>query len=645
MNRRNYVEIAAGIMLAAAFFYWLYLRPADKGTETLPPSSPEVIESIKSSNTKVLVIGIDGFNLDRAIELINEGDMPRLARLLAVGARGEMTSTPPLVSASLYTTLATGVTPQVHGISGEKLKPPRQYKPVLATSAFRRAPALWNVVDRGGKSSGVINWKAAYPAEELERGVFVAEDLGKGGEGPRTLPPEWRERVKTAPPPKALDYEEELEKVRDSRARRAYEEDRMAFSRALEIMREERPDLVMVRFQGLEEVSRAFWKFAWPMGEDHVSNVTAADRERYRRVIEEHYRFLDRLIGGLLSEAEGYNAIIVSPYGMGPSFPPADVFMSANRLLEYMGLLTYEGYSCDGALMKLAEKGELEVPEPRSESVFYVCRELEDETRKWLAKGEKSMHPAAVEAYVSTRFKFHPPENEEHQNARIKLMLKISGSLLPGMAKRDIYWNETAAWALEEPEKKVVGIFVNLKDREPEGIIPFGDHGKAAKEVKNALLDLRTERNARLFERVEMNPDKEVITPYAFDPPDLLATLNEEALLDNYAYRGRDDKDPIPLAGVRRSFRDVSAKRTPRGCVVMAGEGIEPVVLDNMSPLDLAPTVLYMMGFPLGKDMPGKPAREIFSEDLGLGDPLYVETWSDAARPRVEDAPPILLDK
>ena len=50
--------------------------------------------------------------------LMEEGKMPNLSRLAARGARGPLRSIEPMESPALWTTVATGVSPTTHGISG-----------------------------------------------------------------------------------------------------------------------------------------------------------------------------------------------------------------------------------------------------------------------------------------------------------------------------------------------------------------------------------------------------------------------------------------------------------------------------------------------------------------------------------------------
>src|SRR5947208_1285771 len=65
---------------------------------------------------RVLVIGFDGLDPVALDQLMAEGKMPNFARLRQEGAYGRLLSSRPMLSPILWTTIATGRTPDEHGI-------------------------------------------------------------------------------------------------------------------------------------------------------------------------------------------------------------------------------------------------------------------------------------------------------------------------------------------------------------------------------------------------------------------------------------------------------------------------------------------------------------------------------------------------
>jgi predicted AlkP superfamily phosphohydrolase/phosphomutase len=627
MRRRLVIEVLIGVALIAGFFYWLYLRPKP-GPAALKPDDPIIKKSIRENRDKVLLIGVDGMTWDIALPLINEGKMSNLARLFAYGTHGIGFSSPPLISPAIWTTIATGVPREVHGIVNFFTKLPFEYREVIMTSRFRRAPALWQMASWAGRSVGVVNWYATFPAEPV-RGVFVAEGAEPGKADARNVyPPEWAERLKNAPAPEYVPYQDELQNIRDSRVTRAYDLDREVFAMAFEIMRSEHPDLMMVYFQNVDVVSHGFWKYRWPLGLDHHFSVTREERERYQNVIESHYEFTDHLIGGLLAEAEGYTVIVVSDHGHGPTFPPKNIFPDLNKLLERMGYLRYQGVTCDQVLYDLWQKGRLKTPAYPASDIFMVCQELEAETGKWMAQGADMMEPAAVDAYLGARLNLVAAKGEDQEKEREQAMTVLARALKPESQRQDILWRATRAWNVRDFHMDVRGLYLNLAEREPEGIVPREDYRNFRRELVRALKDLRTESGRRLFASVEENPDKDVMPMTAADPPDVLVEIDRNAMLEDFAFRGPSDQDPIPLAAIRWSYRDVSADHVLDGVFLVSGEKARTFKNMDAGSLDLAPTVLWLLGLPVGADMPGRVLYEAFEDSLQNRPTLLIPSWS-----------------
>jgi predicted AlkP superfamily phosphohydrolase/phosphomutase len=114
---------------------------------------------------------------------------------------------------------------------------------------------------------------------------------------------------------------------------------------------------------------------------DHFFGVSQQERTLYRDVIENHYEFVDVLIGGLLEKADGYTTIILSDHGMGAINPPNNGYLLLNHLLERMDYLRYEDKSCETILTELANEGILSVPPPCAINIFMLSKALVTEAR------------------------------------------------------------------------------------------------------------------------------------------------------------------------------------------------------------------------------------------------------------------------
>ncbi len=94
---------------------------------------------------KVLLLGWDAADWKIIGPLLAKGQMPSLQSLINKGVHGNMNTMNPPYSPMLWTSVATGKTPDKHGVLGFiELHPERQtIQPVTVGS--RKTRALWNI--------------------------------------------------------------------------------------------------------------------------------------------------------------------------------------------------------------------------------------------------------------------------------------------------------------------------------------------------------------------------------------------------------------------------------------------------------------------------------------------------------------------
>ncbi len=123
---------------------------------------------------KLFVLGLDGFDWLIVDEVASKYPLANIERLRKEGAWGNLVSLEPMVSPMIWTTIATGVTPDVHGITDFLVRDEQSGQDVPITSSMRRVPAIWNITSFAGITTGVIGWFATYPSEEVKG--FVVSD-------------------------------------------------------------------------------------------------------------------------------------------------------------------------------------------------------------------------------------------------------------------------------------------------------------------------------------------------------------------------------------------------------------------------------------------------------------------------------------
>jgi hypothetical protein len=160
--------------------------------------------TIVSSGVRVRLIAIDGIDPRVVDDLAASGRLPSLSRFIR-GARAHLTldeSGQPRDPARVWTTIATGTTPDVHGVSGLETRRVagvqgtvtvgessrlsrlirgatdlvRLTRPSIASGSERRVKTLWEVAADAGLRTVVVNWWATWPASSSGEGTIVISD-------------------------------------------------------------------------------------------------------------------------------------------------------------------------------------------------------------------------------------------------------------------------------------------------------------------------------------------------------------------------------------------------------------------------------------------------------------------------------------
>ena len=102
--------------------------------------------------TRAVVIGIDSADWKIIDQMVAEGDLPIFASLIERGTRGDLETVHDIpLSPVIWTSIATGKTAEEHGITWFLVDQPDGTRvPVRSTN--RRVEAIWNIVDRAGRT-------------------------------------------------------------------------------------------------------------------------------------------------------------------------------------------------------------------------------------------------------------------------------------------------------------------------------------------------------------------------------------------------------------------------------------------------------------------------------------------------------------
>jgi predicted AlkP superfamily phosphohydrolase/phosphomutase len=125
--------------------------------------------------------------------------------------------------------------------------------------------------------------------------------------------------------------------------------------------------------------------------------------------------------------------------------------------------------------------------------------------------------------------------------------------------------------------------------------------------------------------------------PHSGKDADLLIEWDYEVARDSLGYAS--DEGSVVVEPRKEPQSHWNANHRPEGIFIACGPHIKRgMKLDSVSIYDIAPTVLYLQGHPVAKDMDGKVLADIFTEQqldrypIVECEPTSVEAQTDRAR-------------
>jgi Type I phosphodiesterase / nucleotide pyrophosphatase len=321
---------------------------ASAAPETGPVVDPAGIATRAPLVSRLLIVALDGATWDLLDPVLEAGEAPNLARLVAEGARADLATLEPTLSPAIWTTIATGFTPDQHGILGFE-GVPGQSMTTLPNATMRQRKTYWNVLSDFGITSGTLGWWASWPADPMSDGSFLVSDrvpytrmeaaihrapLDAGDIVPAELADvvaplvQKPDAIDAAVVSRFLHLDGKAERERflseDYRMGSFLPEFKFAYQSDLSTVRMARAafdrmpvDVLSVYLTGIDTVSHLYWHFAFPEQFPDFE-FPAADLARFGDVIRLYYGQVDAWIGELLETVgDGTTVLVVSDHGFG----------------------------------------------------------------------------------------------------------------------------------------------------------------------------------------------------------------------------------------------------------------------------------------------------------------------------------------
>jgi len=502
---------------------------------------------------KVVVIGLDGATFDQLMPLIGEDRLPSLARMISQGAWGTLRSTVPCTTPPAWSSMLTGTNPGRHGIFDFRMTPHADPSRRLVDLGKMKGLKLWDVLGRGGMTSGFLGVPVMYPPAPVP-GWMVCGMMTPSRDVPFTWPAELQHELIGAFPGYTIDVDiprydntfwEDIEIFLDDLQRHTRAQVDAFFH-----LWERRPtDLLMGVFVATDRIGHLLWKYVDRRQPHYGSAVGRKVRAKAAAI----YAMVDELVGRACERAArtGAAVIVMSDHGFGPT----EGYFNANRMLEELGLL--------------AMRGEVAV----RKRLFARAWEAGD------SRLARALLPKALQRGVRGR-------------------LRGRRSSFVNDLEPFLDFDRTSAFYASIP---CHGIFIR---RAGAGAVVAG---KAAYDgtrgrIRRALEQARHPDGGPLLSGLW---DREELYrgPMTAHAPDVVFAMRDFAVI------------PRPLLGAAGLYRDMrgwpNGFHRMEGVVVLWGDGIAPRRIEEARMVDIAPTVVARMGLPLPPAMEGRPlARE-----------------------------------
>ncbi|MCI4626023.1 MAG: alkaline phosphatase family protein [Candidatus Magnetoovum sp. WYHC-5] len=496
------------------------------------------------------VLGLDGATLDIIKPMVEAGKLPAFSMMMSTGVWGELESTVLPVTPPAWSSFMTGKNPGKHGVYGFFETMLDSYETSFVTSHSIKAKKIWDYFDKD-KKIALVDIPLTYPPQQVN-GCMISGMPVPSKESIFTFPPDLHTELIAQIGPYMIDNE--LRKHASEGTLNAlqhlydYTEMRMKAVRYL-IKKLNPINFFMVVLRGSDFIQHAAFKY---LDEDYAKRHPH-EAKKYGNIIFQFYEKLDSYLQEILKLIGiGGTLIVMSDHGCGP----LKRFFYINRWLKQEGFLTLK-------------------------------------TNVSFKKQTVEIRKKPIETLME------------------RVGLPFINSLLPDFIKRKnlpyivpkqrhpsnfIDWQKTSAYANLTWTDGVIRI--NLKGKQPNGCVKPEDYNAICTSIVNKLRDLVDPlTNKKVMEAVYK---KEEIYhgPYLEDAPDIIAlTSNIE-----YAYRVdifgdelfETPEDPSPATHRMNGIFMMRSTHTKTG-----------VNLTKHSIMDIAPTILYLMGVPIPDDMDG----------------------------------------
>ena len=529
---------------------------------------------------RIILIGLDSADPDLIQKWCDNGRLPFISSLMDSGVYARLQSTLGLFSDSPWPSFHTGVNPAKHGYYNyiQLKRGTTDFVKVNARSC--RYFPFWRLLRGAGKKVAIFDVPKTYPIEGVDGAQISAwgehYPMMRRCSLPRALLADLAARfgkyrhVKEVTIAKSMSQERAVYYILQANIEKKMEAARF-------LLAQEDWDLFVTVFG---ESHWAGHQLLHHFDSNHWAHVSA-NGNQLSQALPNIYAELDAALATLLEGITDATIFIFSVHGIATNFSGNHLLPA---LLEGLGFLAIPFQERDEGSVRLLNK----------------TRGLRD----WI--------PGPLREFVNN----HIVPQHIHDNVFFR---NYSSA---------IDWRTSRAFVL--PKSFFEGfVSVNLRGREPWGIVePGREYQDICHQLRDELMRLRNPKSGRPAVRNVVQIDGVYQGEQLSNLPDLVVQWAEDEPADEIYH---------PKLGLisRQDPERRKSRHSNDGFMIASGKHIHrTAALNGASTMDLAPTVLYLMGQAIPTDMDGQVLMELIDQDFKAQHEL-----------RYEDRPLIVPDE
>lgn len=480
---------------------------------------------------KILLLGLDGATWRIINPMLQQGRLPNLQRLINEGSSGILKSLEPMVSPTIWTSIASGKTPEKHGVWD-----------FVVASKNVRCKRIWDMATERGIKTGLCGYMVTWPPPQVN-GFVIPGSFSRG--------------VETHPA--SLQPIRELDMMQRSEHRKAPAE---------------------------------LLKLAWQCRRLGVRTTSFLEAGRVLAQIKMNGAFLSKFFTTRRLGAQFY----------------ADVFVQQARafrteLSMYVTMLIDATSHNYWKFMEPERFAEVEAGEvAKYRDTIYQAYESSDAALGYILKNLWDENTVVL-VLSDHGFQSVPEAQGRKPDRTVRI--------LPEVLMATLNWN-----------------LDHVRTFNIRGSTFFRDREENAARIQKMEDELRAIRvaasEAPLFE-VSRDPSHNLE----------IRLRDEIEELDDLAVRLPEGRVIAANKIIEGDTGGISGDHHPDGVLIAAGSGIRRGhKIENASVLDMTPTMLALMGLPVGRDMDGRVLEEMF---MNVPPAQFIDTWESATPQFLKD--------